>query len=336
MLPPKTAVCDFPCNFWKHACGSEAHSCASLPNSSAFAFNASASSCTFAAASLAAEDVSFLASSAAASAFCSASLAFASASSASFFVLPTSLFQHSGTSLKHSWMSSVMLPNNAACGGASGLQFSQDGFAEHLSNLAWAASAAPCASATMSSVTPEVESFACSAIKVTLAEAAAASALAASTNEDKHSCNSDCGSQLDLTFSAAAWASDWAASNASCSAWQPKENVSLTFPNIFEKHAGKSSKQAFVLFSASSASLFAFSTDAVTHSFIASAPPTQCSNCALDAVASSCACFAIKSAFVFNASTSACIFACIFSPHAATSPKQFFNSSPAAVAFASA
>merc|ERR1719353_22063 len=56
----------------------------------------------------------------------------------------------------------------------------------------------------------------------------------------------------------------------------------------------------------------------------------------LFAVASSCICFVINSAFTCNASASDCILACILAPHATTSPTQDLNSAPAASAFACA
>ena len=240
-------------------------------------------------------------------------------------------------------MSSVILPPN---NGSSGLHVSQDGFSLHLTYLAWISSAISCDLATMSSVTPEVESLACSVNKATLAEAAAASALAASTKDVKHSCESDCPLQLVWTFCAASCASDWAASNAACSASHPKEDLgglammSSTSPKemspwmllrISSKQPDTSTAHSCAFAPAASALSFASSTDLVTHSLTASTSPTQCSKYALFAVASSCICFSIKFAFASNASASAFSLSCIFSPQATTSPTQDSN-----FAFASA
>ena len=241
-------------------------------------------------------------------------------------------------------MSSVILPPN---NGSSGLHVSQDGFSLHLTYLAWISSAISCDLATMSSVTPEVESLACSVNKATLAEAAAASALAASTKDVKHSCESDCPLQLVWTFCAASCASDWAASNAACSASHPKEDLgglammSSTSPKemspwmlrrISSKQPDTSTAHSCAFALAASALSFASSTELVTHSLTASTSPTQCSKYALFAVASSCICFSIKFAFACNILAFAVIFAFIFSPHSLTSPTQFCNSLPAASA----
>mmetsp|Transcript_1698 Transcript_1698/g.5331 ORF Transcript_1698/g.5331 Transcript_1698/m.5331 type:complete len:264 (-) Transcript_1698:2232-3023(-) len=187
----------------------------------------------------------------------------------------------------------------------------------------------------MSSVTPVVVSFACSAIKATLAEAAAASALAASTNEAKQSCASDCGSQEDFTFSAAAWASDLAASNAACSASQPNEDDGMVIPSpSSSKHdfmADTDAVHSFNLFPFFSASAFASSTAFVVHSGTSLVHSEKFSE---SSVAPSSTSFCINAAFALANSKSASIFVFIFSPHAAKSPAQACNSAPAASASA--
>ena len=187
----------------------------------------------------------------------------------------------------------------------------------------------------MSSVTPVVVSFACSAIKATLAEAAAASALAALTNEAKQSCASDCGSQEVFTFSAAAWASDWAASNAACSASQPNEDDGLVIPSpSSSKHdfmADTDAVHSFNLFPFFSASAFASSTAFVVHSGTSLVHSEKFSE---SSVAPSSTSFCINAAFALANLKSASIFVFIFSPHVSKSSAQACNSAPVASASA--